>query len=291
MKLLHTTLKAISLTLILSLWSCTSSGSDDGGGGTTTTTPTNGSSASATTDCGVVVSRAATIVNPINLEEGEEVTISEVVSSTTFIIERVAGPQLITLHGLSEAQNNFLSDAGRTLVQRLGRRAVFFPVGEDCSVSLPGGGEGTAGQLITSNGTSFAEELLRAGLATIDTANTCNSSLITGCYSALIEDNAPDRPTAGDVTRFIWKPQAERDGRLVVLADPFGAVVFVNGIELADSGPSNGFGTTARGNQQGCGFGNNARVEIFNRRTGNQYTIRGENSLTIPNGCNRLEFG
>ena len=95
------------------------------------------------------------------------------------------------------------------------------------------------------------------------------------------------------ISDFLWKPESERDGNLVILVDPQGVRIVVTGRiseELTDFGPSNGRGTTARAVHSGCDFGSNVTVEFFSRSGTRMSVSDGRSSVNIPNGCNRLEF-
>ena len=96
------------------------------------------------------------------------------------------------------------------------------------------------------------------------------------------------------INRFVWKPASERDGNLVVLVNPTNVRILVTGSAsetLANSGSSNGFGTTGRGSFPGCSYGNNIQVEFFDSRGRRILTGGGRSSLSIPRGCDRFEFG
>ena len=92
------------------------------------------------------------------------------------------------------------------------------------------------------------------------------------------------------MSNFLWKPQSERDGRLVVLLNPGGATIIANGETLTPSGASNGRGTTARGTRSGCGYGANVRVQAFDRNGRVLLFPGGAREFIIPNGCDRVEF-
>jgi hypothetical protein len=96
------------------------------------------------------------------------------------------------------------------------------------------------------------------------------------------------------VSRFIWKPESERDGKLVVLVNPTNVRVVVTGDiseTLSNSGPSNGFGTTARGSFGGCSYGNSVLVEFFDSQGRRVLVSGGRSGITVPEGCKRAEFG
>ena len=93
--------------------------------------------------------------------------------------------------------------------------------------------------------------------------------------------------------RFLWKPDSERDGNLVVLVDRERVRVEVFGSvseTLVDFGPSNGRGSTARGSRPGGGYGGNIRVTFFDSE-GRQVLLNdGRPEVIIPNGADRVEF-
>ena len=91
------------------------------------------------------------------------------------------------------------------------------------------------------------------------------------------------------VSNFLWKPEADKDGKLVVLLNPYDATIYVNGEKLENTGPSNGRGTTARGKKPGCQYGR-ATVKVV-EDTGLAVKFPDGNlSYTIANGCKRVEF-
>lgn len=102
-------------------------------------------------------------------------------------------------------------------------------------------------------------------------------------------------PSAGEITRFLWKPQSDggyNHGLLSILVSACNARIMVNGDELVPFGPGNGFCTTGRNmSKSGCAYGANARVQVFDRDTGAIYLFPGgAEEYIIPNGCNRVEF-
>jgi len=96
------------------------------------------------------------------------------------------------------------------------------------------------------------------------------------------------------IRNFLWKPRSERDGKLTVLVNPTNVRIEVTGAiseTLINSGPSNGRGTTGRSTvNQGCNYGANISVEFFDSVGRRILVADGRTSVTIPNGCNRLEF-
>lgn len=95
------------------------------------------------------------------------------------------------------------------------------------------------------------------------------------------------------ISSFIWKPESERDQKLVILVNPTNVRIVVTGSlseTLRNSGPSNGFGTTGRGSFSGCSYGTNIEIEFFDSRGLRILTAGGRNSLSIPRGCERFQF-
>lgn len=92
---------------------------------------------------------------------------------------------------------------------------------------------------------------------------------------------------------FLWKPQSERNGNLVVLVNPSNVRIDVTGViseTLTDSGPSNGRGTTGRSIFSGFQFGDNVRVEFFDSNNRRIRVANGDDFVTIPQGRDRFEF-
>ena len=276
---------------ILILPACTKSGGGGDDAGTPGTTEPAPDGKSFTSDCGIILGGSSSVRNPVDQEDGTLVSIDDVVSPTVVIIRTDSGPVLVKLHGIRNPDSDFRFTAGINQLRGFGTSAIFFSAGDSCDVVVDGGGSGIAGQLFTVGGQSFAEALLGSGNAVVDEGDVCNASELRECYTALVEGSGGGAGAAGNIDRFIWKPQSERNGNLVVLVDAFNAVITANGERLDGSGPSNGFGTTSRSNKPGCAFGSNVRVEVFDATTGEQYTIRGADTLIIPNGCNRVQFG
>ncbi len=83
-----------------------------------------------------------------------------------------------------------------------------------------------------------------------------------------------------DLSRFLWKPVSDSNGRLVVLTNPTTSLV-VNGETLTDVGPSNGRCTTSRGAQSGCSYGEDVLIAVTSLA---EFRI-----IKIPNGCERYD--
>ncbi|WKZ56567.1 MAG: hypothetical protein QY326_07505 [Bdellovibrionota bacterium] len=115
-----------------------------------------------------------------------------------------------------------------------------------------------------------------------------------------LNDGGNEEPSGSDssissslINDFLWKPVSESDGNLVVLVNPIGVRVEVTGAiseTLADRGPSNGRGTTARARSPGCRFGDRVVVEFFDRSGRRILLEDGRRSVTVPRGCDRYEF-
>lgn len=95
--------------------------------------------------------------------------------------------------------------------------------------------------------------------------------------------NMTDTPGVGDNT-FLWKPNSERNGNLVVLmpaslsAPPVGSVT-VNGETGSYSGNHNGNRAHFRFSKPGSAYGSNVRVVL--NKAGQTY------QWTVPNGGSR----
>lgn len=278
---------SIVVALALSFGACTSGGGDDGGSGKKE--QQSKGDAEFTTDCGTVIN--GELINPVKESEGILVSIIEAITHNIFILELADGGQfLMKLHGISNDVSEVQATKASSLIQGLGKKAIFYKATEDCQTSFPGGGLGTMGALFNGGGVSFAQRLLKQGGAEAST-DACGGDLIAACYNALEEQGAAKAPPTGaSVSNFLWKPASERDGKLVILFNPGGAAVQVNGTTLTNTGSSNGRGTTARANQSGCAFGANVVVTAKDKQGRALVFPGGATSYTIPNGCNRVEF-
>lgn len=136
--------------------------------------------------------------------------------------------------------------------------------------------------------------LAACGTGDEDKSNTPSCSIVgnnnaVNCNndgdSSIDQDNSVQEADESTAGAFLWKPESERDGTLVVLVEEEGASVLVTGNiseALQNTGPSNGYGTTARGAFSGCDYGENIAVEIF--KAGDLI-----DSLIVPDGCERFE--
>ncbi len=276
---------ALLIVTLFFLLSCTKSSSDK--------EETGGSGSPLglfSSDCGTVVN--GSLQNPASSSDAEIAVLSQVAGPNLLVVQKEQGPQLVKLFGLGSDIPVFRRQmAINHLQQYVGQEVYLFQKASSCPLVLDGQAAGVSSQVFSAAGSSINESLINTGAALVDdqSESQCDVSLVTSCYQALLESAVPALPTQ-DVGRFLWKPVAERDGNLVVLVGAFQADVVVNGQKLVDFGPSNGFGTTARGNKPGCAYGNNVKVEAFNSVTGQPYSIKGETSYTVANGCQRVQF-
>ncbi|MBX7138688.1 MAG: hypothetical protein K1X83_11960 [Oligoflexia bacterium] len=282
--------KLCKLSLICFLFaaaSCTKSSSDseDNSGD-------NPGSASGDirTSCGVVQDE---LKNSPGFGDGELVTVAEVVDSNVVIIQTKAGRELLQLHAMGQTSSSIARKAAINKLKSLTSGNLYlFRATSTCSVTLPGGGLGTAGQLITSAGASVSEQLITSGFVdNIQGYGSCKEELIAPCYEALLESSG--KKFAGDITDFLWKPAADSQfntGKLVIHANPCDADVVVNGEHLPNFGAGNGRCTTARAQKPGCAYGR-ATVQIFDESSGLPYRWPdGTDSYIVQNGCQRTEF-
>lgn len=301
---------------LMGLVACASSGggSDDDNSGNDSP---SGDDGGAVTDsgpgqafssrCGAVIDNV--LVNPVPSVNLEEVSV-EVLRYDILRITRLTGieagnMQLVKLHGIeSESLRTFQQNKAEEILRQMTANGAFLAkastaspvpdpetgvVPDTCSRTFPGGGEGTVGQLFTRDGQNIAEMLLAEGAA-VPVSELCNSQLLLACYQSIEPEEEFSPETIRD---FLWKPVAERDGNLVVLVDPVGITVVVQGAvteTLVDFGPSNGRGSTARGSRPGGGYGGNIRVTFFDSE-GRQVLLNdGRPEVIIPNGSDRVEF-
>ena len=286
----------LGLYAVLALSACTKSSDNDASDDFIELDNAAVTAASFTTDCGVVVE--GQLENPVDELTGVLVDVmalnSDLVVVTRKEGDQAGNQQLVKLHGITSAgvDETFRQDGLRIINTEFGSNSRLFIASssDDCSVAVDGGGRGVFGQILSASGRNLNETLvnLRAALAGND---PCGGDLVVNCYSA-IADSLPELRSPSVVSNFLWKPQSERDGNLVVLLNPSDVRVVANGTTLTNTGFSNGRGTTARANRSGCSFGANVRVEFFDRE-GLPIPIGpgadAPTSIVIPNGCNRVE--
>lgn len=244
------------------------------------------------TDCGVVYNE--TLENPINRSLGMEGTI-EPISGNTVLWSNDGEQFAIKLHGLGPVSGELRTKATRILSDLSQSKGVFYEAQKDCLATNSSGSTFKVGSVLSINGTSYAEELISRGAANV-ILDSCAGDEVSECMLAL-EDQASsnipddsDLDTSDRVSNFLWKPSSERDGNLVILLDPAGALVFVDGERLIDFGPSNERGTTARANKSGADFGTNIVVQVRDSAGEPILFPDGESSYTIADGASRVEF-
>ena len=274
----------ILLSTIFYFAACGSGGEDDNSNDNGNS---NGNQTSLTSQCGVVVGGA--VDNPATT--GERVTV-DAVSSDTVIVTRLEGEQtgnrqIIKLHGVTATGvARRLIEQGISLIENRASSAYLVIADPTCNVAVTGGGVGTFGQLFTTSGNNINESLLGIG-AVVPSADACNGNLLVGCYQGIPVEEQVSDTTLG---KILWKPVSDSSGNLAVLTDAYDVTIVVRGAiteTLRSVGPSNGYGTTARGNRPGCSFGSNVRVELFDERGYRVLTNSGLDTVTIPNGCAR----
>lgn len=271
-------------------------------------------SVSIASRCGAV--REGSLENPVSTAELVRV---EPLSTDLVVVTRLLGveagnTQLVKLHGLTSEgvseQRQALGEA--FIINNSVGGAYLSTASQDCAVEVSGGGMGVVGQFYSQDGVSINEALLANGYA-LATEDSCNGELLLECYGEL-EAEAPPEPVPappspenpdsdhddeggnyveGIIRDFLWKPVSESNGNLVVLVNPTNVRVEVSGARsetLRNQGPSNRRGTTARASAPGCAYGNNVTVRFFDSSGAAIPVITGGTSVTIPNGCSRVEF-
>ena len=241
----------------------------------------------ATTDCGVVTN--GKVSNPVSLEDGKIVTVTQVISANLVSIqEEGGGAQLLKLQGVG-SNRGVTSEGAKQMIKNLtASRPTFFKASNDCNVTLDGGGQGTIGQLITSDGKSVSESLVRSGLVEADTNDACGGNQIGACLSALNETNNEPLEEMQD---FLWKPLSDTKGPIAVAMEKHcNTTIKVNGQAFSGAGAGNGRCNTSSGSKAGCSYGSNIRVEVIDNNTGRPYTYKGQPYVIVPNGCSRFEF-
>ena len=270
---------------VLGIAGCTKSGgSDDGDAGDSGGTP-SGESGQITTDCGIVSTGQR--FNPISQSQGVQVGV-EPTGSNLLIVTIPEGRLLLKLQGLYPVDDYLASGAMAKLNELAAAgRPWFFQAAPDCSVTLDNGAVGTVGQLVTPDGRSYSEELIRSGFASVDTSDVCGGSLIGSCYAALAQSS---KRVVGTIQHLLWKPASDVTGLLVVLVDVYDAYVYVNGQFIGTGEPSNGWGSTVRATRPGCTYGSNVRVSVKDSKGGIYLFPGGQEEYVVPNGCVRTQF-
>lgn len=270
---------------------CTKGGSDDSNGGTGGGGGggNGGASGNSALECGLV--SGGDLVYP-ELSDGSLVQVVSVLSNNLVVIaDKDTGQNrvLVKIQGVGNSRTDFKKRESIARIERLtSSGAVFFKATDDCEVVLDNGARGTIGSLLTLQGRSIAEDLIKNDFAPADPNDACSGALVGSCYQDLEE--AAEEEIQGELaTSFLWKPVSDSDGNLVVLVYECNVRVTVNGVELRHAGSGNGRCSTMRGTRPGCTYGA-AVVKVFDADTGLAYTHNGSTEINIPNGCNRFEF-
>lgn len=283
------------LLTLLFLVSCVSGGggsSDDGSSSSANTSASsNTSNSNFKSSCGAVSENQ--LLNPVEASNLDLVSV-ELVSSDSVIVnylggQDVGGRQFIKFHSVSDSSvNSALRQRGLELLrQKLQPQGYLLRAGTACP-AFDGGAEGILGQLFTTSGENINELLLQSG-AVNATSDSCGGNLLASCYQGL---ESSEEISSSTIKRFLWKPVSERDGNLVVLVDAYNVRVVVSGAiseTLDNTGPSNGYGTTARANRTGSAYGGNITVEFFDLQNRRILIGNGNSSITVANGSQRVE--
>ena len=274
---------------VLSLAGCGSGGSSDSSGGDSSTDD-GFVSVSYQSLCGAVQNNV--LVNPVT--QAERVSV-EPVSSDTVIVTRKSGPQegmpqLIKLHGItSTGVEDRLVNLGIQLIDReIGSTGYLVLAGDGCVATTTGGGQGALGQIFDNNGENINESLIETGAA-LPIADTCGGDQLASCYQGL-DVSEPTSPYT--VGKFLWKPVSESTGNLACLTDTGGVFFTVRGAiteELSDQGSAAGYGSLGRAKHPGCSYGSNVKVYLTDMMGRRVLTNAGDEYISIPNGCSRVE--
>lgn len=278
-------LKLLFALLVLVCSACTENSGDDSPSDDNPSTPSipGVGDSNFSSNCGTVVQER--LFNPVSTTNGQLVSAS-VAGPNALIVSFTTGSQLVKLHGLKSGGVATRDAAAISTLRSLTSGNVwFFQSSANCSVTLPGGGQGVTGQFFTQQGVNFSERLIALGQTEVE-ADLCGGNLISTCYQAL-EDETRNQ-IGGQVSNFLWKPDSESNGSVVVLFNPRGSVQ-VGAEAFVFTGPSNGRSTTARGSRSGCAYGNNIRLDLRDPQGKRLVGPNGED-VVVPNGCSRFEF-
>lgn len=279
-------------TLLISLFllsSCTKAPSD----GKDETSGDSGGAVASTLKCGVFANGAFNTGIP--LESLEPVRVNAI-GADVVIIKRTTGEQAgneqlvklqgITASGLSDGK---VKRARQMISDKAGFNAFFLPAADGCNVTFDGGGQGTVGQIITSEQESISEILVANGLA-FPEAGSCGGDALAGCYAGIeVTEELSDQV----ISHLLWKPVSDSDGKLVILHDAFAVQVSVEGAASSmtgnNIGPGNGYATTLRYPLSGCAYGS-PTLRFTDRLDRPVALANGETSLRIASGCERTDL-
>lgn len=283
-------------TLIVGLLGCTKGGSD---GQSELSSGDSSSVGSLSCEGGELCSVCGSwvdnlLINNIDPATAELVNV-EAIDADLVSITRLTGLEagnktLVKLQGLTaDGVSVVKRERARDTIDENGFNALFVDGGSNCSIVLPDGGKGVVGQIFTSSGTNLGELLIQKGFALPDAADSCGGQALAGCLSGL---EVEEEFSNSVVTKFLWKPISESDGRLAIHSSPFNTTVRVTGAlsETRPSvGPGNGFGSLSRFSKPGCSYGNSVKVEFFDNMERRIKINNGDNFITVPSGCSRFE--
>ncbi len=295
------TFRVLLILLVLSLAACDSGGgggydgSDDAGNTESALAPGSVTEKGATL-CGVVVD--GELVNPPEYTSAEPVTLVRTVDSNVLEISVGGESRLVKLHALGPT-TGFTNTAATNLYAKMGANEplYFFSAGGCTAETVAGDAE--VGQVVTESGVSLSEQAVLERIAgVIDSTDSCGAAAIALCYSALTSGEKKSESDTSSkerkqVSDFLWKPSSEsayNPGGLSILLNPCDARVVVNGQEIREYPTGNGRCVTVRSGNSGCDFGTNIKVEIFDKNTGEIIYFGDSPSLTIANGCERVEY-
>jgi hypothetical protein len=271
---------------------CTKGGGDDNGGGGNNPP----SSGSGQTECGVVSD--GRLINP-DPDDGEFVQVVGAISVNLVVIadgSTGANRRVIKLQGVGESTSAFGDREGRSdIIALTSNGAYFFKATEDCEAVFSNGSRGSIGSLLTPNGKSVAEELIRKRYAPVDRNDACGGALLGGCLSQ-VQSTTPEGSAGNIAGGFLWKPISENDGNLVIQVFECDAKIEVRSsafpgtvLSPQNLGSGNARCSTFRFDKPGCAFGA-ATVRVLDRDTGLPYLFRGSPDIEIANGCQRFEI-
>jgi len=257
-------------------------GSSDGESGSSSSSSSGGDG--VTTRCGAIAN--GTYKNPISANDGVAVRFISTSGPNLVVVQSAtSGPQLVRLHGVASTVVGVAGSA-QSAIERFSVDGLFFVSAGSSCVEATAAGQAQIGSLFNSAGAGLAEALAAAGVVRSNVADTCGGDRIGICLKALEETPPPETVTAGELARFLWKPQSDSDGKLAVQTAPFKSTIVVNGETGTNQGSGNGYGSLARFSKSGCAYGS-ARVKVLNSK-GLPFTVGGQTTFTVSNGCGRF---
>lgn len=263
----------IKLALILALSSCGSDSLDDG------FLAYEFDDLPQASSCGAVVDGRA----EDSVSQGDTVPVTFVNApegNVVILRDNDGNDRLIRLLGLSSGPE-FTKQAAQSFIRDFSFRGIQL-VPSGCEEELPNGARAAVASVFSLSGESLSEGLVRSGFVTPRSGDDCGGSRYPQCLSS-IAASAPT--TAGELSRFLWKPTSDNDSRLAIHTGPFGSSVIVSGEFGENRGPGNGYGSLARFNRQGCGYPS-PQIQVLDSR-GVPFTVNGQTTFSVPNPCDR----